>query len=86
MQDGYANIRFSAVIRPPVAACETAYSSMDRPFLPEHAEAIRQYVAARPKDRHGKHRYSAQQWGLDPGELRATTRRYTDHYEIELEG
>ena len=86
LPDRFVDLHFSDLMRDPVAAIEEAYASMDRPFLPEHAEAIHRYVAARPKDRHGKHRYSAQQWGLDPGELRAATRRYTDHYEIELEG
>ena len=69
----------------PVKTIGEAYARMGRAFVPEHADAIREYVARKPKDRHGKHRYSAEMWGLDTAELRESSRPYTDHYGIALE-
>jgi hypothetical protein len=86
LPDRFIDIHFAKLMADPVEAIGEAYASMGRPFLPEHAEAIRCYLAEKPKDRHGKHRYSPEQWGLDPAEIRASTRRYTDHYGVTLEG
>lgn len=86
LPDRFVDLHFSRLMADPVGAIGEAYEAMGREFLPEHAEAIRSYLARKPKDRHGRHRYSPEQWGLDPGEIRASTRPYTDHYGIELEG
>jgi hypothetical protein len=69
----------------PVAAVEKLYGQMDRPFLGEHADAIRRYLEAKPKGKFGKHRYSPEEWGFDPVKLREQMRPYTDYYGVALE-
>jgi len=59
---------------------------MNRPFLGEHADAIRCYVEEKPKGKFGKHRYSPEEWGFDPVKLREKMRPYTDYYGVRLEG
>jgi hypothetical protein len=76
---------FSDLMADPVGAIEKLYGQMDRPFLPEHADAIRRYLADKPKGKFGKHRYSAEEWGLDPTRLREKMLPYTDYYGIALE-
>jgi hypothetical protein len=34
----------------------------------------------------GKHKYSPEEWGFDPAQLREKMRPYTDHYDVVLEG
>ena len=68
-----------------VAAVEKLYGSIGRAFLGEHADAIRRYVAEKPKGKFGQHRYSPEEWGFDPVQLRERMRPYTDHYGIALE-
>ena len=75
----------TAGIPDPAAAVEKLYGQMDRPFLPEHADAIRRYIAHKPKGKFGKHKYSPEEWGFDPVALREKMRPYTDQYGIALE-
>jgi hypothetical protein len=70
----------------PVAAVEKLYGQMGRPFLGEHADAIRSYIAAKPKGKFGKHKYTAEEWGFDPVKLRKKMLPYTEYYGIALEG
>ena len=77
---------FSELMAEPVAALEKLYGQMDRPFLGEHADAVRRYMQAKPKGKFGKHIYSPEEWGFDPATLRERMLPYTDHYGVALEG
>jgi len=85
LPDRFVDLHFSDLMADPVKTIGEVYAKMGREFVPEHAEAIREYIANKPKDRHGKHRYSPEMWGFDTAELREATRAYTDHYGIKLE-
>ncbi len=86
LPDRIVDLHFSELMADPVAAVEKLYGQMDRPFLGEHADAIRRYIAAKPKDKFGKHEYSPEEWGFDPAKLREKMLPYTDHYGVALEG
>jgi hypothetical protein len=85
LPDRIADSHFSELMAEPVAAIEKLYGRMERPFLGEHADAIRRYVAEKPKGKFGKHRYSLEEWGFDRASLRERMRPYTDHYGVALE-
>jgi hypothetical protein len=85
LPDRIVDSHFSDLMADPAAAVEKLYGQMGRPFLGEHADAIRAYVAAKPKGKFGRHRYSAEEWGFDPAALRKKMKPYTDHYGIALE-
>jgi len=76
---------FSDLMDAPVAAIEKIYARMGREFLGEHADSIRAYLANKPKGKFGTHRYSLEEWGIDPIEARERARPYTEHYGVELE-
>lgn len=76
---------FAELMADPVVALEKLYSEMGRPFLGEHADEIRRYVAARPKGKFGQHKYTPEQWGFDPVALRQKMLPYTDYYGIAIE-
>jgi hypothetical protein len=84
--DRIVDSHFRDLMADPVAAVEKLYSGLDRPFLGEHADAIRRYIEAKPKGKFGQHKYSPEQWGFDPVRLREKMRPYTDYYGVELEG
>ncbi len=86
LPDRIVDSHFIELMADPVAAVEKLYGQMNRPFLAEHAAAIRRYVDAKPKGKFGKHKYSLEEWGLDPAKLREKMRPYTDHYGVALEG
>lgn len=81
----FVDLHFTDQMRDPVAAIEGAYRQIGRPFAPEHATRIRDYLAAKPKDKHGKHRYAPEDWGYTRAEIRERTRSYVDAYGVALE-
>ena len=85
LPDRIVDSHFSELVSDPVSAVEKLYGKMDRPLLAEHADAIRRYVDEKPKGKFGRHKYSAEEWGFDPVELREKMRPYTDHYGVALE-
>ncbi len=85
LPDRIVDSHFQDLMADPVSAVEKLYGQMDRPFLGEHADAIRHYLEHKPKGKFGKHRYSPEEWGFDPAQLREKMRPYTDHYGVALE-
>ena len=85
LPDRIVDSHFTELVADPVAAVEKLYGQMNRAFLAEHADAIRHYIQAKPKDKFGKHEYSPQDWGFDPAKLREKMLPYTDYYGVALE-
>jgi hypothetical protein len=85
LPDRILDSHFAELVADPVRVVEKLYGQMDRPFLPEHADAIRRYIESKPKGKFGKHQYSPEEWGFDPASLREKMLPYTDHYGIALE-
>ncbi len=85
LPDQIVDSHFSDLMSDPIAAIEKLYGEMQRPFLGEHADAIRRYLEAKPKGKFGKHKYSAEEWGFDSAKLREKMLPYTDYYNIKLE-
>jgi hypothetical protein len=86
LPDRIVDSHFTELMADPVAAVEKLYGQMHRPFLGEHADAIRHYMESKPKGKFGVHKYSAEEWGFDPAKLRKKMLPYTDHYGVALEG
>ncbi len=85
LPDRIVDSHFADLMADPAAAVERLYGQMNRPFLGEHADAIRRYIAEKPKGKFGRHKYSPEEWGFDPAALREKMRPYTDYYGIQLE-
>jgi hypothetical protein len=85
LPDRIIDVHFADVMADPVDAVRRAYEMMGREVSGVHAEAIRRYVANRPKGTFGKHAYSAESFGIDEQALRERMRAYTDYYSVQLE-
>jgi Sulfotransferase family len=59
--------------------------ALGRPLLPDTAQAMRDYLAGRPKDKHGAHDYSFADLALDPVVERERFARYQRHFSIPEE-
>jgi hypothetical protein len=85
LPDRIVDSHFTELMADPVAAVEALYGRIGRPFLGEHADAIRLYLERKPKGKFGTHRYAPEEWGFDPAALRERMRPYTDYYGVALE-
>ncbi len=79
------DVRFADLMADPVAAIQSAYRAIGRELVPEHATAIADYLAAKPRGKHGVHRYEAADWGFDVDAVRADLAPYVDRFAIPLE-
>lgn len=80
-----ADLHYVDLISDPVAAIERAYAALGLPADPALPDKIRAYLTGRPQHKHGEHRYSAADFGLDPDEIRRTFRPYTDAFNVRFE-
>lgn len=80
------DLRFTDLVADPVHAIGRAYGELGRELEPEHAAAIGEYVANKPKGKFGAHRYTPEEWGFSADTLRSELADYIDHFEIATEG
>ena len=81
----YGDVRFADLMSDPVAAIAGAYGAIDRELTPGHRQAVVEYLAAKPRGKHGTHRYSAADWGFDEAALRAGLAGYMDRFGVVAE-
>jgi hypothetical protein len=81
----FAHVHFAALMKDPAATMEQLYADLGRPFSPAHADRIREYLARKPKDKFGKHKYAPEEWGLDSARIRRDLEPYMEYYKVARE-
>jgi Sulfotransferase family len=76
---------FLDLMADPVAALRRLYEQLELEWPVHHDETVRRYLAAKPKGKHGEHRYTFAEVGLSEDSVRATFTRYVEHYGITPE-
>ena len=61
---------------------EKIYAALDLPMSGEGADAMKAFIDDNPPGKHGIHRYSPEEFGVDPGQVRAEFRTYIDHFGL----
>lgn len=85
LPDRFGDVRFADLMADPVAAIAGAYEQIGRELTAEHRQAIVDYLAAKPRGKHGVHRYTAADWGFDVDEVRAPLADYLAAMDVALE-
>lgn len=86
MPDGqFADVRFADLMQDPVGTIESLYKQLGMTLPDEVADRIRNYLASRPRNRHGKREYSFENLGFNETELREKLSGYMKHYNIPQE-
>jgi hypothetical protein len=70
------DVSYRALMADPVAAVRSIYATFGYPFTPAFEERMRAWLAANPQHKHGVHRYSLEQFGLDRSRVEAATADY----------
>jgi hypothetical protein len=83
--DQIADFHYMDFLRDPVGAIKSAYDQLGMPFASDLPDRIRAYLDARPQDKHGVHKYSAADFGLDVDEIRKDFAPYIEAANVELE-
>jgi len=84
--DRFVDVHFTELMSDPVATLAAAYERMGREFTGDHARAVLDYLAHKPKGKFGVHRYQPEDWGFTAEGLRSELAPYIDHYGVTREG
>ena len=84
--DRFVDVHFTELMSDPVATLTSAYERMGREFTGDHATAVLDYLAHKPKGKFGVHRYQPEDWGFTAEGLRSELAPYIDHYGVTREG
>ena len=84
--DRVLDVSFAQYMRDPLGVVRSIYDHVGRQLRPDVEQRITAFLADNPRDKHGRHRYSFADTGLDEGELLERTARYRDYFNVEREG
>jgi hypothetical protein len=81
-QGNFFDVSYPELVRDPMAAVSAIYRHFDRELTGPAQAAMRRYVEQNPKDKHGAHLYSLEEFGLDPATERGNFQGYTEYFDI----
>jgi hypothetical protein len=79
------DLRYSDLMKDPIAALATAYDHFGIDYPESARQAQRDYIANKPRGRHGSHRYDFSDTGLDLATERARFADYYARYRVAIE-
>ncbi len=78
----FIDLRFGDFIRDQFAAVERIYAAFGLPMSTEAAARMKAFIADNPPGKHGIHRYSPGEYGIDPAVVRRDFRSYIERFEL----
>jgi hypothetical protein len=79
------DVLFRDFLSDPMAVVRTIYERLGIELTEDAEKAMRSFLAANPKEKHGGHNYSFADTGLDEGVLRERTHDYQEFFDIPEE-
>jgi hypothetical protein len=76
----FVDVDYRTFVADPVSTVAEIYRALDKPLDAGPIEAMRRWVAERPKDRLGRHTYRAEDFGLTAEVIRERMAGYIDYY------
>lgn len=80
--DSIHDIRYVEQLRDPIGEMRKLYAHFDEPFTAETQAAMQHLLAQNPQNKHGKHVYSLEEFGLTAGAIREHFRSYCERFDI----
>ncbi|UCD98595.1 MAG: sulfotransferase [Chloroflexota bacterium] len=76
------DVYYDNLVSDPIGTVQGIYSHLDLPWPEDHETVLKDYIARNKKDKHGKHRYSPSDFGLEKAEVTERMKFYYDNFEI----
>lgn len=76
------DIRYDRLLSDPIGTIRDIYHHFEMYFSEEYLDLLRAYAASHPKDEHGRHRYSAEDFGQSAAELARRFAAYRERFEV----
>jgi hypothetical protein len=78
----FYDVRYGDLLRDPIGTVRAIYTHYGRQLSAAGEQAMRQYLAQNPKDKHGRHEYSLEEFGLDPAQEEARYKPYRERFGV----
>jgi hypothetical protein len=78
----FLDVHYVDLVRDPIGTVKRIYAHYDMPFTEVAEQRMRRVLAENPKDKHGRHVYSLEQFGLDAEEEAERYRRYRQRFNL----
>ena len=78
--DRVVDVHYTDTVEDPVGTVERVYKHFGLDYTDEVATGVRGYLAENPRDKHGSHSYSLEEFGLDIGEVDAAFAAYNERF------
>lgn len=76
------DIQYDEQIRDPIGVMKKLYAHFDEPLTPQAETAMKALLAENPQNKHGKHVYSLEEFGLTAEGVRKHYRDYIERFKI----
>jgi hypothetical protein len=83
--DRVVDVLYADLMRDPLASLAAVYERLDLEFTSAQEDRASTYLAERPKDRHGPHRYAFDDLGLADEQIELSFGPYRDQYGVPRE-
>lgn len=80
--DRVVDVHYADTVNDPVGTVQRIYDHFGIAMTPQVASAVRDYLQANPRDKHGTHHYSLAEYGLDESEVDAAFASYRDRFDV----
>jgi soluble cytochrome b562 len=80
--DRVVDVHFRNTVGDPVGTVRRVYEHLGLALTPAVEDGVRTYLAANPRDKHGTHTYTLEEFGLDRDEVDAAFARYNERFGV----
>jgi hypothetical protein len=76
----FIDVDYHDIVGEPLKVVKKIYTQCDSGFSAEREANVAKWHAENPKDKHGEHRYSGEEFGLSKGLIREYTAKFCDYF------
>jgi hypothetical protein len=80
----FLDVSFESIERDALGTVERVYDFLGWPLTTDARAAMQRFLAANPKNKHGVHRYTLEQFGLSRAAESARFRKYCERFQIPV--
>jgi len=77
------DVDYRAFVADPLAQARRVYAHFELPLDPTTEDALARHARENPQGKHGAHRYTLDEYGLEPERVRERLRFYTERFEVQ---
>jgi len=78
----FYDVKYNTLVKDPIGTVHRIYEYFGYEFSPRMGENIHRWITENPQNKHGVHRYSLEQFGLDPTVVNRRFAQYRERFNV----